>query len=154
MVQGVNPNLNNYMVQNTGMSQPNVQQALAKSTEAVSDTVESNAIVSSAMGIDKNSMLLSIPLIGLIKYINNGLMSGEEGKSLVGKIANLHSRATVTRGREKGSFLYGGSTVILLLQKDSVKIKDEFFYATAKGEETSVRMCDALGNSVKIKTTA
>lgn len=89
MVQSVNPNLNNYMVQNTGMSQPNVQQTLAKSTEAVTDTVESNALVNSAMGIDKNSMLLSIPLVALIKFINNGLMSGDEGKSLVGKIANF-----------------------------------------------------------------
>ena len=89
MVQGVNPNLNNYMVQNTGMSQPNVQQTLAKSTEAVTDTVESNALVNSAMGIDKNSMLLSIPLVALIKFINDGLMSGQESKSLVGKIANL-----------------------------------------------------------------
>ena len=105
MVQGVNPNLNNYMVQNTGISQPNVQQALAKSTEAVTDTVESNAIVSSAMGIDKNSMLLSIPLIGLIKYINDGLMSGPESKSLVGKIANFGDKVSdkLNLGRFDGS---------------------------------------------------
>lgn len=74
----------------------------------------------------------------------------EVGAMLVGKIANHHSKATVIRGQEKGKFLYGGSTIIVLLQKDSVKIKDEFFEATANGEETSVYMCDALGESIKI----
>ena len=94
MVQGINSNLNNYMVQNTGLTQTGVQETLAKSSQAVSDTVESNALVNSAMGIDKNSMLLAVPLVGLIKYINNGLMSGNESKSLVGKIANFGDKVS------------------------------------------------------------
>jgi len=74
----------------------------------------------------------------------------EVGAMLVGKIANLHQSASVIRGEEKGKFLYGGSTIILLLQKDSVQIKDEFFTATDNGEETAVRMGDALGEKVKV----
>lgn len=89
MVQSVNSNLNNYMVQNTGVSQSEIKQTLNKSTQAVTDTVESNALVNSAMGIDKNSVALALPLIGIIKFINNKLMSGEESKSLLGKVATF-----------------------------------------------------------------
>lgn len=68
----------------------------------------------------------------------------EVGAMLVGKIANLHGKASFLRGEEKGRFLYGGSTVILLLEKGSVKIKDEFFTATESGKETPVKMGEAL----------
>ena len=40
----------------------------------------------------------------------------EVGAMLVGKIANLHGSGPIKRGEEKGMFLYGGSTVVLLLQ--------------------------------------
>ena len=75
----------NYQLPN--INKENVQQTISKSSEVVSDKVESNAIVSSTMGIDKGSVLLSVPLIALIKFINNHLMSGDESKSLVGKMA-------------------------------------------------------------------
>ena len=77
------------MVQNTGLSKNNVKQTIDTSTKAVTNTVESNALISSAMGIKKESMILVPPLIALIKFINNGLMSGDESKSLVGKVASI-----------------------------------------------------------------
>lgn len=75
------------------------------------------------------------------------LLQMEVGALLVGKIANLHGAATVERGEEKGMFLYGGSTVILLLERDRVALPEEIFVHTAQGLETPVRMGEALGYS-------
>lgn len=72
------------------------------------------------------------------------LLQMEVGAMLVGKIKNHHGSGPVTRGEEKGMFLYGGSTVILLLEKDSVPICERFFEATALDEETPVVMGEIL----------
>lgn len=72
------------------------------------------------------------------------LVQMEVGAMLVGKIKNHHGASAVIRGEEKGMFLYGGSTIILLLEKDTVTLKDEFFTATAEGKETPIRMGDNL----------
>ena len=68
----------------------------------------------------------------------------EVGAMLVGKIKNHHGSGPVTRGAEKGMFLYGGSTVILLLEKDKVTVAERFFEATAAGKETPVVMGQPL----------
>ena len=68
----------------------------------------------------------------------------EVGAMLVGKISNLHGATKVTRGQEKGKFLYGGSTIVLLLQKDSVDVREEFFNATASGDEIPIKMGESL----------
>ena len=73
------------------------------------------------------------------------LLQMEVGALLVGKIANLHGAAKVTRGEEKGMFLYGGSTIILLLEQNRVALPEEIFENTAKGLETPVKMGEAIG---------
>ena len=45
---------------------------------------------------------------------------------------------------EKGMFLYGGSTIILLLEKDATPIAEEYFLNTQKGTETPVIMGQLL----------
>lgn len=72
----------------------------------------------------------------------------EVGALLVGKIKNLHGKAAVKRGEEKGMFLYGGSTVILLLEKNRADIPTEYFSATARGEERPVRMGMTIGKRI------
>ncbi len=72
----------------------------------------------------------------------------EVGAMLVGKIQNHHSSHTFKRGEEKGTFLYGGSTIVLLFEKDKVEIKEEFFQNTAQGIETPIKMGEALGKSL------
>ena len=69
----------------------------------------------------------------------------EVGAMLVGKIKNHHGARAVTRGEEKGMFLYGGSTVILLLERDRVTLPNEFFTNTEQGLETPVRMGEEIG---------
>ncbi len=68
----------------------------------------------------------------------------EVGAMLVGKIKNHHGKGPVTRGEEKGMFLYGGSTIIVLLEKDKVKINNRFFEATNQNKETPVKMGESL----------
>lgn len=69
----------------------------------------------------------------------------EVGAMLVGKIANKVYDRPVKRGEEKGKFLYGGSTVILLLEKDKVELDESYFDNTFKGNEIPVVMGEVLG---------
>ncbi len=68
----------------------------------------------------------------------------EVGAMLVGKILNHHGAGTVAKGTEKGMFLYGGSTVILLLEKNSASINQVYFENTLNGKETPVVMGQLL----------
>ena len=63
----------------------------------------------------------------------------EVGAMLVGKIKNLHGEKTVLKGEEKGMFLYGGSTVILLTG-DGVSPLPVLLENTARGIETPVTL--------------
>ena len=70
----------------------------------------------------------------------------EIGAMLVGKIANHEKgRAEVVRGTEKGTFLYGGSTIVVLVEPGKVQIDPEILAASAAGEETPVRYGQAVG---------
>lgn len=74
----------------------------------------------------------------------------EVGALLVGKIVNdEEGPANVLRGQEKGHFEYGGSTIILLLQKDKVKIRENILRASMSGQESLVKMGDTLGVSLR-----
>lgn len=69
----------------------------------------------------------------------------EVGAMLVGRILNYHGRLKVRRGQEKGRFLYGGSTVVVLIKKDTVKLPQSLFRATAAGLEVPVKMGEKIG---------
>jgi len=74
----------------------------------------------------------------------------EVGAMLVGKIKN-HEKgvAEVTRGAEKGTFLYGGSTIIVLVEAGKVAVNPEILEASARGEETPVKYGQAVGTVCK-----
>jgi len=72
----------------------------------------------------------------------------EVGAMLVGKIKNLHEEGEFSRGEEKGMFLYGGSTIVLLLEKDRISVDQKFFDATANDEEIPVKMGECLFTAV------
>ena len=73
----------------------------------------------------------------------------EVGAMLVGKIENKPMGERFERGEEKGRFLYGGSTVVLLVGKDRVTLPDSLFEATREGKEVPVEMGMKLGEKVK-----
>ncbi len=71
----------------------------------------------------------------------------EVGAMLVGKIKNLHGGKRVQKGEEKGMFLYGGSTVIMLTDKNT-KPLPELLENTAAGLETPVRLGENILDSI------
>ena len=73
----------------------------------------------------------------------------EVGALLVGKIENKPMGESFARCEEKGRFLYGGSTVVLLVGKDQVKLPEILFDATVEGKEVPVEMGMKLGEKVK-----
>lgn len=73
------------------------------------------------------------------------MLQMEVGAMLVGKIKNLHGSQSVTRGEEKGMFLYGGSTVILLIEPNRVTLPEAFFENTENGLETPIKMGEVIG---------
>lgn len=86
----------------------------------------------------------------LIRSDNFGdVIQMEVGALMVGKITNAHKDiCRVRRGDEKGYFEFGGSTIILLLKKDKVKICEDLFDNTKKGFETIVKQGEILGESL------
>ena len=69
----------------------------------------------------------------------------EVGAMLVGRIVNLHEKAFVERGQEKGYFEYGGSTIILLFEKKHITLRKDIEAASKEGKETPVQMGEMLG---------
>lgn len=70
----------------------------------------------------------------------------EVGALLVGKIKNHHGSHRFVRGEEKGTFLYGGSTIVVLLPRDAgVTLGGDLLQKTAEGIETEVKMGECLG---------
>ena len=70
---------------------------------------------------------------------------------LVGRIVNLEGEGMAERGKEKGFFEYGGSTIILLLKKDAARIDDLYIQNSANGIESPVKMGQEIGTSVTLK---
>ena len=69
----------------------------------------------------------------------------EVGALLVGKIVNHHGEAHVRRGQEKGYFQFGGSTVVLLLEKGRAQVDEDILRNSREGFETIVKMGEKIG---------
>ena len=67
----------------------------------------------------------------------------EVGAMLVGKIQNYAGSGTVVRGAEKGRFLYGGSTIIVLLKEAA--LRPDILKNSADGTETPVKLGERIG---------
>ena len=69
----------------------------------------------------------------------------EVGALLVGRITNNHEDQLVTRGTEKGKFEYGGSTIIVCLEKDQAIIDEDLLSNSEQRIETAVKMGEQIG---------
>lgn len=84
--------------------------------------------------------LVSNPLFG--KFV-----IAEVGATLVGSIVQSFQAGPVNKGEEKGYFKFGGSTVVLLFEKNKIRIDPDLLLHTAKGYETAVKMGERIGVS-------
>lgn len=69
----------------------------------------------------------------------------EVGAAMVGRIVNAPGSRNVRRGEEKGRFEFGGSTVIVLLQKGRAILDADLLRNTAQDAETVVRLGERIG---------
>ncbi|MDE7464107.1 MAG: phosphatidylserine decarboxylase [Clostridiales bacterium] len=69
----------------------------------------------------------------------------EVGAMMVGRIVNNIKEGRFERGEEKGRFDFGGSTVIMLVEKDMVDLDEEFFENTKNDLETVVKCGEKIG---------
>ncbi len=85
------------------------------------------------------------------KNFGNVIMM-EVGALLVGKIRNYHSCCNVKRGEEKGYFEFGGSSIILIFQKNKIKIDKDIWNNSINGMETKVCMGEKIGEKFIINS--
>jgi len=72
----------------------------------------------------------------------------EVGAMMVGRIVNNHGEGNYSRGEEKGKFEFGGSTIVLLVEKDKVEFDEEFFTNTKNDDETYVLCGERIGYKI------
>ncbi len=93
MANGINSNIQKYMAENTGINKPDIQNRIAASKQAVSESVENNSVgqIVSGTSNPKNfaeTVKFLVPIMIADKYVNSK-MGGAESKSLLGKAAKV-----------------------------------------------------------------
>lgn len=82
---------------------------------------------------------------GVIKSpIFGNVIMIEVGATMVGSMIQTYAGTTVKKGEEKGYFKFGGSTVVLLFDKDKIKIDNDLLINTSKGLETTIKMGEKI----------
>jgi phosphatidylserine decarboxylase len=81
--------------------------------------------------------ILSNPLLG-------DVVMAEVGATMVGSIEQTFKGSYVNKGEEKGYFKFGGSTIVLLFEKNKIHIDDDLLINTSKGYETAVKMGERI----------
>ena len=75
------------------------------------------------------------------------VIMAEVGAMLVGRIENHHKgRHRFRRGDEKGMFKYGGSTVVLIFERDNVEFDADILRNSLDGFEMVVKMGERIGS--------
>lgn len=70
----------------------------------------------------------------------------EVGATMVGGIKQTYTpESFVKKGEEKGYFFFGGSTCVLVFEKDKIEIDKDLIENTKKGIETKVYMGERIG---------
>ncbi|PID27378.1 MAG: phosphatidylserine decarboxylase [Candidatus Cloacimonadota bacterium] len=76
------------------------------------------------------------------------ILYSEIGATMVGSIIQTYKPDTkVEKGDEKGYFAFGGSSLLLLFEKDKVKFSEDLLKNTNEGFETKINMGETIGNS-------
>jgi len=84
--------------------------------------------------------IISNPLFG-------DVIMAEVGATMVGSIVQTYTGNDAKKGEEKGYFKFGGSTVVLLFEKNKIRIDEDLLINTLKGYETGIKVGDRIGVS-------
>ena len=85
--------------------------------------------------------IISNPLFG-------DVLMAEVGATMVGSIVQTYTGNFVKKGEEKGYFKFGGSSVVLLFEKNKISIDKDLLINTLNGYETSIKEGERIGMSV------
>ena len=89
----------------------------------------------------RESTIISNPLFG-------DVVMTEVGATMVGSIVQTYTGNFVKKGEEKGYFKFGGSTVVLLFEKNKIRIDEDLLINTLKGYETVIKEGERIGVSM------
>lgn len=73
----------------------------------------------------------------------------EVGAMMVGRIKNHHGAGVYKKGEEKGQFEFGGSTIVVLLQKDRLRLREDILQEVDANKEIYVTQGEKIGESLK-----
>jgi phosphatidylserine decarboxylase len=77
------------------------------------------------------------------------ILISEVGATMVGSIIQTYEdNSQVEKGKEKGYFAFGGSTLVLFFEKGKVKLAADILENTRKGYETSVFVGENVGDKL------
>ncbi len=85
--------------------------------------------------------IISNPLFG-------DVVMAEVGATMVGSIVQSYTGNFVKKGEEKGYFKFGGSSVVLLFEKNKIRIDEDLLINTFKGYETVIKEGERIGVSM------
>ena len=85
--------------------------------------------------------IISNPLFG-------DVVMAEVGATMVGSIVQTYTGNFIKKGEEKGYFKFGGSTVVLLFEKNKIRIDEDLLINTLKGYETGIKKGERIGVSM------
>lgn len=74
------------------------------------------------------------------------IIYSEVGATMVGSIIQTYTGNLVNKSDEKGYFKFGGSTVILIFEKDRLRIDSDLIDNTKHQLETEVKMGEGIGS--------
>lgn len=76
---------------------------------------------------------------------NGDILMSEIGATMVGSIVQTYTNNTpISKGKEKGYFAFGGSTVVLLFEPKKIQLAADLIENTSKGIETAVKMGETI----------
>ncbi len=78
------------------------------------------------------------------RHFGNVIMA-EVGATMVGSIVQTFEGSYARKGEEKGYFKFGGSTVVLLFERNRIIIDKDILINSSKGYETTVKMGERIG---------
>ena len=72
----------------------------------------------------------------------------EVGAMMIGRIKNHHRKHTFKRGEEKGMFEFGGSTTVLLVKENQIKVDEDLLENSKENIETVVKLGERIGYKI------
>lgn len=111
---------------------------------------ELHSVNPAALKFKSDIFLANERRVSILETENFGKLAYVEvGAVCVGKIVQSHDESIpFKKGEEKGYFLFGGSTVILMGEKGKWKPSEDILSNTSKGLETYIHLGDEIGASL------